>query len=344
VKRSRDDPRRLIVFGVTVFFAGAVVVTLLYFLRTVLLLLYVSMLLAIGFSPAVNWLQHRLAGHQQRIPRWAAILVLYVTGLATIALLLAVLLPQIGRQMAELWQRLPEYAEQLQDTLVSAGLIDRRWTWSEMLQKLPNPGAALGGVVNAVQGVIGVITGTVAILILPFYLLVEAESLQKSFLKLFAPERRPAVARVTRDVTFKVGAWLTGQLLLAAIIGSTAAVGLWILGVPYFWVLGLVAGIGELVPVIGPVIAAVPAIFMGWTVSGQTALLVAIYFLVQQIVENNVLVPRVMSQQVGVSAATVLVAILIGSTLLGITGALLAVPSAAIVQVLFQEFTQDEER
>jgi predicted PurR-regulated permease PerM len=343
VTRPSDDPRRLIVFGVTVFFAGAIAVGILYVLRNVLIVLYISMLLAIGFSPAVNWLERRLAGRKQRVPRWAAILVLYVTGLSAIALLLAIVLPQVVRQMAELWQKLPEYVEQLQVALVRSGLIERRWTWSELLQKLPNPGAALGGVVNAVQGAIGLIAGTVAILILPFYLLVEAEDLQKTLLRLFAKERRPTIARITRDVTFKVGAWLTGQLLLAGIIGSTAAIGLWILGVPYFWVLGVVAGIGEMVPVIGPVIAAIPAIFMGWTVSGKTALFVAIYFLVQQMIENNVLVPRVMSRQVGVSAATVLVAILIGSTLLGVTGALLAVPSAAIAQILFQEFTNTED-
>jgi predicted PurR-regulated permease PerM len=342
VTRPSADPRRLIVFGVTAFFAGAIAVAILYFLRNVLLVLYVSMLLAIGFSPAVHWLEHRLAG-RQRIPRWAAILVLYVTVLGAIALLLATVLPQVGRQMAELWQKLPEYLEQLQGALVRAGLIEQRLSWSELLQKLPNPAAALGGVVNAVQGAIGLIAGTVTILILPFYLLVEAEDLQKTLLKLFAPERRPIVARITRDVTLKVGAWLTGQLLLAGIIGATAAIGLWILGVPYFWVLGFLAGLGEMVPVIGPVIAAIPAILMGWTVSGKTALFVAIYFAVQQVIENNVLVPRVMSRQVGVSAATVLVAILIGSTLLGVTGALLAVPSAAIVQILFQEFTNSED-
>jgi predicted PurR-regulated permease PerM len=342
VTRPHEDPRRLIVFGVTVFFAAAIAVTILYFLRNVLIVLYVSMLLAIGFSPAVHWLEHRLAG-RQRIPRWAAILVLYVTGLSAIALTLALVLPPMGRQMAELWQKLPEYVEQMQGALVRVGLIQHRLGWSELLGKLPNPTAALGGVVNAVQGAIGLIFGAAIILILPFYLLVEAEDLQKTLLRLFARERRPVVKRITRDVTFKVGAWLTGQLLLAAIIGSTAAIGLWILGVPYFWVLGLIAGIGEMVPVMGPVIAAIPAILMGWTVSGRTAVFVAIYFVVQQLIENNVLVPRIMSRQVGVSAATVLVAILIGSTLLGVTGALLAVPSAAIIRIFFQEFLGSEE-
>jgi predicted PurR-regulated permease PerM len=336
-----DDPRRLIVFGIIVFFTGAIAVALLYFLRNVLLVLYVSTLLAIGFSPAVTWLERR--AFAARLPRWVAILILYVTGLTAIALLLAIILPQLGRQMAELWQKLPDYVERLQTTLVNAGLIERRWTWSELLQRIPSPATALGGIMSAVTGAIGVIAGIITVLILPFYLLVEAEDLQKTLLRVVAPQRRRTVARITRDVTLKVGAWLGGQLVLAAVIGTTAAVGLWILGVPYYGVLGVLAAMGEMVPVIGPFIAAIPAILMGFTVSGKTALFVAIYFAVQQAIENNVLVPRVMSRQVGVSAATVLVAILIGSTLLGVVGALLAVPSAAIVQIFFQEFTSSED-
>jgi predicted PurR-regulated permease PerM len=341
VTAQPEDPRRLIVFGVIVFFTGAIAVALLYFLRNVLLVLYVSTLLAIGFSPAVTWLErHAFAA---RLPRWVAILILYVSGLTVMTVLLAVILPQLGRQMAELWQNLPEYVERLQTALVTAGLIERRWTWSELLQRIPSPGTALGGIMSAVTGVIGVIAAIVTVLILPFYLLVEAEDLQKTLLRVVAPHRRATVKRITRDVTLKVGAWLGGQLLLAFIIGTTAAVGLWILGVPYYGVLGVLAAAGEMVPVIGPFIAAIPAILMGWTVSGKTALFVAIYFAVQQAIENNVLVPRVMSRQVGVSAATVLVAILIGSTLLGVVGALLAVPSAAIVQIFFQEFTSSED-
>jgi predicted PurR-regulated permease PerM len=98
-----------------------------------------------------------------------------------------------------------------------------------------------------------------------------------------------------------------------------------------------------MIPVVGPILAAVPAILMGWTVSWKTAVFVAIYFSVQQFIENNVLVPRIMERQVGVSAATVIVALIIGSQLIGIVGAILAVPTAAIIQVLLQEHFEREE-
>jgi predicted PurR-regulated permease PerM len=147
---------------------------------------------------------------------------------------------------------------------------------------------------------------------------------------------------MTGDVTLKVGAWLGGQLLLAVIIGTTATIGLWIIGVPFFYVFGLIAALGEFIPVVGPIIAAVPAVLMGWTDSPTTALVVVAFFSGQQFVENNILVPRVMESQVGVSAVTVLIALLIGSALLGILGAVLAVPTAAIAQVLFQELVGSE--
>jgi predicted PurR-regulated permease PerM len=138
-------------------------------------------------------------------------------------------------------------------------------------------------------------------------------------------------------VAEKVSAWLAGQLLLGAIIGTTAAIGLGIMGVPYFYVLALIAGVGELIPMIGPILAAIPAIAVAFSESPALAIAVAVFFVVQQQVENHVLVPRVMSRQVGVSAVVVIVALLIGGSLLGIVGAILAVPTAAILQVLLQE-------
>ena len=122
----------------------------------------------------------------------------------------------------------------------------------------------------------------------------------------------------------------------------TSAIGLGLMGVPYFFVLAVIAGIGEMIPMVGPLLSAIPAVAVAFTVSPGLALGVAVFFLVQQVLENNVLVPKVMSQQVGLSAVTVIVALVIGSALLGLVGALLAVPTAAILQVLFEELVLDD--
>jgi predicted PurR-regulated permease PerM len=109
------------------------------------------------------------------------------------------------------------------------------------------------------------------------------------------------------------------------------------MGVPYFYVLALIAGIGEMIPIVGPILAAIPAIAVGFTVSPAMALGIALFFFIQQQVENHVLVPKIMERQVGVSAAGVITALLVGGTLLGVVGAILAVPTVAILRVMFEE-------
>jgi len=104
-----------------------------------------------------------------------------------------------------------------------------------------------------------------------------------------------------------------------------------------------VAAVGELIPVVGPILAAVPAVLLGWTVSPQVAITVAGYCAVQQFVENNFLVPRIMERQVGVSPVTIMIALLVGTSLLGFAGAILAVPTAAIVQLVLEEYFLHEE-
>lgn len=338
-RRRRQD----IAFAVAISILGLVGVWIVYLVRHVLLLLYVAGLLAIGFGPAVRWLEQRrgaaAAGRRKRrLPRWAAILILYVFILGSLSGLLALILPPLARQSTELWQNLPTFADELQGLLLRRGLISHPYTWNEMLKNVPSPGLAVAGVFGALQSVAGAVGAFVTILVLPYYLLLEAQSLESGFLRIFPHNQRREVAAITHEVTLKVSAWLGGQLVLAFIIGSTAALGLWLLGVPYFYVLALVAGIGELIPVIGPILAAIPAILVAFTVSVETGVFTAVYFIVQQFVENHFLVPRVMERQVGVSAVTVIAALLIGSELLGIVGALLAVPTAAILQVLFEAF------
>jgi predicted PurR-regulated permease PerM len=342
---QEERQRRLIARAITLFFASLLLVWLLYTVRKVLLLLYVAGLLAIGLSPIVKRLEKRrmMAGRKRRLPRWAAILILYIGVLVVFAGMLSVLLPPLIEQAIALWAALPDLASRSQDMLRRWGVWSGKQGWADIARTLPNPELAIGGIFTALQSILGVVGALVTVFVLPYYLLIEADDLHGTFLRLFDEERRPQVARITRTVTEKVGAWLGGQLLLALVIGSTAALGLKLLGVPYYWVLALLAAIGEMIPVVGPILAAVPAVLVGFSVSTQTGMVVAAYFALQQFIENNFLVPRIMERQVGVSAITVVVALLIGTELLGLVGALLAVPTAAIIQVLFQEFMKKDE-
>jgi predicted PurR-regulated permease PerM len=329
---------------------AVLVAVALYQVRTVLMLVYVSGLLAIGLAPIVRAVERQkiLPVGTRRFPRWVAILTLYVALLSVVVGVGFAVVPPLVAQAQALSRRLPDLFARAQQFLVDRGLIDHELTMTEALQKAPSGVLSSGGdavatVIGAVIGLAGGVFGLLTILILTFYMLVESDTIFRRFVRLFPVEQRLRVATVSSDISMKVSAWLGGQLLLGAIIGVTATVGLWLIGVPYYFVLGLIAGIGELIPMVGPLLSAIPAIVVALTVSPGLALATAVFFLAQQQFENHLLVPKLMERQVGVSAVTVIIALLIGGSLLGIVGALLAVPTAAALQVIIDELTENDD-
>lgn len=340
---AREDPRALIRYALAGAAATVALVWTIYLAREALLLLYVAALVAIGLSPLVSALERRedaLTGH--RVPRWVAILTIYLALIAVLIGIGMLVVPPLAQQARELWQELPGLLQRGQQWLIDRGVISRELSMREAVEKAPvGSGDAVGRLVQALWGVVGGVVGLFTILILAFYFLVDSEGIVKTFVRLFPTRNRRRVREACNAVTTKVSAWLGGQLLLAGIIGSTAALALWLMGVPYFYVLALIAALGEFIPIVGPILSAIPAVGVAFTVSPALALGVAGFFIIQQQVENHVLVPKVMERQVGVSAVAVIVSLLLGGSLLGIVGAILAVPTAAILHVLFQELAPE---
>ena len=339
---NRDNPRALIRYALVGLTLTVAIAWGLYLVRGALLLIYIAALVAIGLAPLAGVIERRPLYRRRRIPRPLAILIIYLGLLALLVGLGVLVIPPLVAQARELWSALPGMLQQGQQWLIDRGLLARELSFREAIEQSPiGSSDAVGTVVTAVWGFVGGVFGLVTILILAFYLLVDADNLVRTFVRLFPQADRPRVEDACRRVSGKVSAWLGGQLLLAAIIGGSAAVGLFLMGVPYFYVLAMIAGIGEMIPIVGPLLAAVPAIAVAFTVSPALVVGVAVFFLLQQQFENHVLVPKVMERQVGVSAVAVIVALLIGGTLLGIVGAILAVPTVAILQVLFQELVAE---
>ena len=332
-----DSPRALIRYALVGLALTLAITWALYLVRGALLLIYMSALVAIGLAPIASAIERwRLPrGH---LPRWAAILIIYLLFLGALAGVAVLVIPPLVDQARELWAALPQMLSQGQQWLIDRGLLNREVSLSEAVEQAPVGGSdAVGTVVGAIWGFVGGIFGLLTILILAFYFLLDANNIVRGFVRLFPRDERRRVEDACRRISHKVSAWLGGQLLLAGIIGGSAALGLFLMGVPYFYVLALIAGIGEMIPIVGPLLSAIPAVAVAFTVSPTLALGVAIFFLVQQQIENHVLVPKVMEKQVGVSAVIVIIALLVGGSLLGIVGAILAVPTAAIMQVLFEE-------
>jgi predicted PurR-regulated permease PerM len=339
-----SQQRALIRYAIFMTALTAAVLWAAYNVRHILLLLYISGLLAIGFSPIVRLIEKQRLSPvgRRRFPRWLAILVLYSFIIGSIVGIGMLVLPPIADQARQLWSMRDELFVNAQKLLARIG-INQPLTLEQLIARAPlDPGAA-GTVFGAVLGVLGGLFGFLTILIVTFYLLVEADSLRDTLLQLFPKDRRAAVAAASNEIVGKLSAWLVGQLMLGTIIGITSAIGLWLLGVPFFYVLALISGIGEMIPIIGPILSAIPAVAVAATVSVKKALLVIAFFVIQQQIENHVLVPKVMERQVGVSAVTVISALLIGGNLLGIVGAILAVPTAAILQVVLSEISKQRE-
>ena len=339
------DLRPLIGWTIAMVALAVLVSWALYQVRAVLLIVYVSTLFAIGFSPLVRMVERQRIVGTRRFPRWLAILTIYLAIISTIVAIGVAVLPRLVAQGRALVEGLPGMIARAQHWLIARGLLDHELTWQEAMQKAPKDVAGMSGdavttILGALVGLAGGLFGIVTILILTFYMLVDADKIVTTFVRLFPRDQRLRVAAIARDITIKVSAWLGGQLLLAGIIGVTATLGLWLMGIPFFYVLGLLAAIGELIPMVGPILSAIPALAVALTVSPGKAAAVAIFFLLQQQFENHVLVPKVMEKQVGVSPVIVIVALLIGGSLLGIVGALLAVPTAAVLQVIFDDLTE----
>ena len=340
-----DSPRALIRYALAGLALTVALSWAIYLIRDVLVLIYIAALVAIGLGPIVNtierdrWPRTRFA---TRVPRWVAILTIYLAMIGAIVGVGMLVLPPLVSQARDLWSSLPDLLHKGQLWLIERGWLSRELSVQEAVQRTPVGGAdAVDTVIGAVTGFVGGIFGFVTILILAFYMMLDAESFARTFVRLFPRGERARAAAAARSVSVKVSAWLGGQLLLASVIGSTAAIGLYLMGVPYFYVLALIAAFGELIPIVGPVLSAIPAVIVAMTVSPTLALGVIVFFLVQQQFENHVLVPKIMERQVGVSPVTVITSLLIGGSLLGVVGAILAIPTAAIVQVAFYELWPD---
>ncbi len=306
--------------------------------RQAILLIYISTLLAIGFSPVIRLIERQtvLPVGSRGLPRWLAILCLYVLIVGTLTGIGLVVYPVLLEQARGLIAWLPDAMRDGQRFLIARGLVKEQLTVGEIVQQGPGNSDLVSTVLLTVFDLVGGAFGLVTILILTFYLLIESESLFDTFVRLFPKSERARLKSAATEISSKVSSWLAMQLLLSAAIGATTAIGLGLLGVPYFYVLALIAAMGEFIPYVGPVLAAIPGIGLALTSSWELGLGVAVFYFAQQQIENNVLVPKLLGNGVGLSAALVIIALLIGHSLLGVLGAVLAIPTAAIVQVVLQ--------
>src|SRR5262245_18618297 len=325
--------------------AVALLIAMLWEAREALMLIYVSALIAMGFAPLVQIIERPRSGARARVPRWLAILVIYVSIILVLILVALAVVPPLISQAAALWANMPDEFDKFQRFLIRYKLLRRPITLAEAVQNAPEGAStnAVNTVLRALSNLVGGIFGLITILILSFYLLVEARAMFDYLARFIPPSRRGDVANAVREAVVKVSAWLRAQFVLAGVMGTFAAIGLFLMGVPYFYVLALVAAVGETIPIVGPIIGGVASVVVALSVSTRLAVMVGVYFFVLHELEANVLVPKIMERRVGVSPVAVLVALLIGGSLLGLVGAILAIPTAAILSIIVDQVAAERE-
>ena len=335
---DRDFTRRMLQTVATVT-AVLLVLTVLYVAREALMLIYISALVAMGFSPLVGLIQRPSHG-RIRLSRTFAILAIYLTIIGALVLVALAVVPPAIAQGRELWARVPELFDDFQRFLIRYRLMTRPVTLQEAVLNAPvgSGGNAVSSALFAISSLIGGVFGVVTILILSFYLLIEAEPLFHYLIRFVPADKRAQVGAAARESVLKVSAWLRAQLTLAGVMGVFAAVGLGLMGEPYFYVIALIAAVGETIPIVGPIIGGVTAVAVAIATSPRLAVTVGIYFFILHQLESNILVPKIMERRVGVSPVAVLIALLVGGALLGLIGAILAIPTAAILAVFIEEF------
>ena len=322
MNRKIDISHKTIVF-VAVFLLALWVI---YLVRDLIIILFVSVILMSAIAPLVSLFM------KLKLPKALGILISYIIIIGVLVGVFASFLPPLIEQSNRLINTLPPLIiEQFNLTDVDHSLLQ-----SQVTEVSKN-------ILSVTVDIFNTIVTVIFLLVITFYLLLDRENLEVRVANLFVG-REDRIKRLTRRIEDKLGAWVRGQLTLSLIIGVLSYIGLTLLHIPYALPLALLAAVMEVVPVIGPIIAAIPAIALAITISPVvTAGVAALYFVIQQL-ENHLIVPQVMKRAVGLNPLVVILAVAVGSRLLGIAGALLAVPIAVVLQIVVGDILQEEKR
>jgi predicted PurR-regulated permease PerM len=313
----------------------------------VLVLVLISVLLAAALDPIVDWVRRR-----SRFSRAGTVLGVYVIFTILVALLLLLVVPAAIDELTELSERAPALLDDFRTTIEGLEPEALRTALMRLIEAAekalaaspteagPDPEVIVQAGLTAAEAVISVIT----VLSLTFFWLIGRETMQRFTMALLPADQRSGVREAWNIAEGRLGLWVRGQLTLMVAIGLVTTIAYFILGLENALVLGVIAGIAEVIPIVGPAIGAIPALISA-TISGgpELALLVAVVYVVIQTVEGNILVPMVMKNAVGLPPFLVIVSLLVGAAVAGLVGALLAIPVCAVIVVILERVQARDE-
>jgi len=320
----------------TVIFTAAFLIGLWFLIqiKEIIILVFLSIILLSALLKPVEWL------NSKKIPRVLSVIIVYIFVITLISFAFGIIAPPLISETASFIAGLPQIVGTINDFLVfhKIPVEDVSQVIAGQLQSIA------GNFINITTAIFGSIFLILSIFVFTFYLLLEWKSAVRLFASPFSGKHEKRIISLVAKVESGLGQWLRGQLTLSVVVGALTYIGLRILDIPYALPLALVAGIFEIVPIVGPIIAAIPAVLVALTIAPVMGLAtVALFFIIQQL-ENNLIVPMVMSKVIGLQPPIVIIALLIGAKLAGIGGAFLAVPVIVVGKIVFKEFLTEDQK
>jgi predicted PurR-regulated permease PerM len=319
--------------GVAVVFAlGAVVVDI----GQVLLLIALAIIIAVGLEPAVNWIMRTGA------PRWLAVSGVLAIALAVFGGFLALAIPVLVTEATRLANEVPHYLHSLNNHNTFLGKLNSRYHVVRAIQRFISKGGSsqiAGGVLGVGKVVLDLVGSVVVVMILAIYLLADLPRVKRGLYRLAPKSRRARMVLLTDEILVRIGGYVLGNLLTSFIAG----VGTWawclVLSIPYALLLGFMVALLDLIPVVGSTVGGIIVSLVALTNGLPTAIATAAFYVVYRFLEDYLLTPKIMARTVQVPGLLTVIATLIGGTLFGIIGALIAIPVAAAFKLLLEETT-----
>lgn len=308
---------------------------LLYFLLDILLVFFLGVVVAAALQPA----HVRLSAFG--VPKGLAVLLIYFLFIVSVALIFFFVVPVLVEQVSNFAARVPEQYTHILEGLRTHHLpLLRRLgmslpSFDVLTTRIPElVPSFFDDLIAFMTSTITFFTYLVVVLVIGFYWTMEVPRWERLILSLFSVTRRPQVLGIWHEIEFKLGAFLRGQGLAMLVIGALSALGYWLIGLPNVVMLAVLAGLLEAIPIIGPILAAIPAVLIAWPFGFTTVLLVIGFVILLQSFESNILFPRIMNYVTGISTLMALFAILAFGTLYGVLGVFIAIPLTVVIQVL----------
>lgn len=320
------------------FFLVILGLALIYLMRDVIAALLFAVIIASAIEPGIQWFKKR------SVPRILSVILIYLALIVFFILLTYLVFPLFFEEIKTIATSYPKISKRLVIGIDKIGVPAFVDEFKEDIVKrvLDIPSVYLedlsGGVVNFASGIFGGVLSLVLIVVFSFYLATQEKGIE-NFLRMVTPlSYEPYIINLWSRAQAKLGKWLQGQALLGAIVGVFIFFGLTFLGIEHALFFAFLAAIFEIIPVVGPILAAVPAVITALLASPLTGMFTIILYTVVQQVESNVIVPVVMKKAVGLSPLVVILALVVGGKIGGIFGMILAVPVTAILAEILEDW------